>query len=125
MSDPLGIFLPKHWMDALCEGDVAKLLAMYDVNAVLIPTFSNEPIQGHEALEQYFNEFAGSRPNLCGEVHEEIDQNLHDGHRSISGHYTFTWDGGSAEARYTFVIQEGGDEWVIHTHHSSEFPHPE
>jgi uncharacterized protein (TIGR02246 family) len=129
MSDPYGLFLATHWMEALCEGDIAALLAMYDTNAVLVPTFSNDIVQGHDELQGYFEDFSGSRPNLCGEVHGEISQNLHDGHRAVSGTYTFTWGEDpenleSDDARYTFVIQEGAGEWVIHTHHSSEFPYP-
>ena len=130
MGDPHGLLVPKYWMETLCRGDLPSLLSLYDTAAVLVPTFSNDIVQGHEELQAYFEDFSGSRPNLCGKVHEEINQQLHGGHRSISGTYTFTWDDEhdgereKAEARFTFVIQEMEGRWIIHTHHSSEFPYP-
>lgn len=129
MSDPGGLFLVSHWMDALCKGDLASLLAMYDTDAVLVPTFSNGIVQGHERLQGYFEDFSGGRPNLCGVVHEELSQNLHGGHRAISGTYTFIWGDDPEnlerdDARYTFVIREREGNWIINTHHSSEFPYP-
>jgi len=118
-------------MEAICKGDVDGVLNMYSEKAVLVPTLVNEPIRGKEELRAYFEDFL-SKPNLCGDVHMEIDQNLGNGYRSLSGTYTFRWDGEEGvEARYTFVVRHptGFDgnsigDWSICTHHSSEYPFP-
>lgn len=119
------VFIPLHWMETLCKGDVEGLLEMYSEEAVLVATFVDQPLQGKAALREYFEDFA-SKPNLCGQVHMEIDQNLGNGYRSISGTYEFSWDGEEGvDARYTFVVHQTSSQWLIHTHHSSEFPWPE
>ncbi len=124
MSDPEAIFLPSDWLKALCSGDVGAVMDMYSEHAVLVPTFDNEPLQGTEELTAYFTEFM-SRPNLCGESFGEIDQNLHENHRAISGIYAFSWGADeTTTARFTFVVHfdEDSDEWVIDTQHSSAMP---
>lgn len=130
-SDPAAIFVPSRWMKTLCEGDVGAVVALYSEKAVLVPTFANEPLRGTEELTAYFTEFM-SRPNLCGETFGEIDQNLHENHRAISGTYLFSWGADpasheTAEARFTFVVHMDADsgEWVIDTQHSSALPVPE
>ena len=132
MSDPMGIFLPLHWMETLCAGDVDALLDMYADDAVFVATFVDEPLQGKDALRGYFENLM-SKPNLRGKVHSEIDQNLGNAYRAISGTYEFSWDGEEGvDARYTFVIHQPlgfdlspSEEWSIYSHHSSEFPWPE
>lgn len=101
---------------------------MYIDKAVLVPTFGTEILRGREALSGYFSGLM-EYPNLHVAVHEEINQNTHEGHRVVSGHYTFSWgspteEKTSVDARYTFAIEqgEGAEEWVINTHHSSEQP---
>ena len=124
MSDPEAIFLPADWLKALCSGDVDAVMAMYSEHAVLVPTFQNDPLQGTEELTAYFTEFM-ERPNLCGESFGEIDQNLHENHRAISGTYVFSWGANeTAAARFTFVVHFDADkyEWVIYTQHSSAMP---
>jgi uncharacterized protein (TIGR02246 family) len=126
MSDPYGLNLVNKWAAALSHGRLEELLDMYCEKAVLVSTFGQEILRGREALSGYFTALM-EYPNLEVSVHEEINQNTHEGHRAISGHYTFSW-GESAEdmthvdARYTFAIEEDDGGWEINTHHSSEQP---
>ena len=117
------LLLVNHWLEALASGDPDEVVAMYDEGAILVPTLENEPLHGLEDIREYFVQFMGSHPGLGGAVHEEFNQNLGEGRRAISGNYTFQWDRGSLDARFTFVIvDQGDDEWVIYTHHSSADP---
>ena len=126
VSDPYALHLVNDWAAALAAGNLVELLAMYDEDAVLVPTFSSEILKGHESLSVYFTSLM-SYPDLGVDVHEEINQNCHEGHRAISGHYTFSWGADpenrtSKDARFTFAVEEEGSAWIIHTHHSSENP---
>jgi hypothetical protein len=126
VSDPYALLFVTNWGAALENGRLVELLAMYDEDAVLVPTFSSEILKGHESLSVYFTSLM-SYPNLEVGVHEEINQNCHEGHRAISGHYTFSWGADpenrtSKDARFTFAIEEEGSTWTIHAHHSSVNP---
>lgn len=44
----------KAWMNAVNEGSLEGLLALYDENAVLIPTFSNRLLSKTESIRDYF-----------------------------------------------------------------------
>ena len=118
------LLVVNHWLEALATGDPDKVVAMYDADScVLVPTFGTSALRGREAIRGYFVDFIANHPGLHGMVHEEVNQNLGGGRRSISGHYTFRWDdGGIQEARFTFVVVEAAGVWDIHTHHSSVMP---
>lgn len=128
MSDPYGLNLVHHWADALVHHRLDDLLDMYIEKAVLVPTFGTEILRGREALSGYFSALM-EYPNLHVDIHEEINQNTHEGHRVVSGHYTFSWgttpeDMTTVDARYTFAIEEShnSEGWIINTQHSSEQP---
>lgn len=123
-TTPAALLIVNHWLEALATGDPDKVVAMYDAKScVLVPTLGNDPLRGQEAIRGYFVDFIANHPGLHGTVHEEINQNLGEGRRSISGHYTFFWDGGGVQdARFTFVVVETDGVWDIHTHHSSANP---
>ena len=44
----------EQWMQAVNEGDIEKLLSLYDNQAVLIPTFSNRLLNTPDKLKNYF-----------------------------------------------------------------------
>lgn len=126
-SDPYGLSFVQNWADALAEGDLEEMLALYADKAVLVPTFGSEILRGKEEIGEYFAKLF-LLPNLsCDLEGSEINQNLQNGVRVISGNYIFVWgtgisDMGRKESRYTFVIEGDSAGWVAHTHHSSLRP---
>lgn len=126
---------PELWMKMVCSGSVRSVLDLYRPNAVLVPTYNEDILQGHTQLRAYFRRFLGDKPGLCGHIDSMITQDL-GAVKSLSGIYTFKWTKGhqpqSVQARYTFVltpenvrtgrIWASDQRWRIVTHHSSEVP---
>jgi hypothetical protein len=107
---------PHLWMQTICRRRPAEVLRLYAPSAVLIPTYDEGPLVGHRQLAAYFRHFL-AKPGLCGLVESCVEQTL--GRVEIySGLYSFRWQGGSARARFSFVVVGG----VVVNHHSSEVP---
>ena len=122
-------FFPHLWMQAVCTRSIPNVLSLYRPDAVLVPTYDPEVLQGHAQLRAYFRSFL-AKENLCGRIDGMAIQNL-GAVKSLSGLYTFgfTEDGEPqrVQARFTFVLlpqsrEGGGHDWRIATHHSSEVP---
>ena len=116
----------EQWMQAVNEGDVEKLLSLYDNQAVLIPTFSNRLLNTPEKLRDYFEKL-GSREELSIALHEKtlIVQELGNDFISLSGIYNwrFAVDGEllNFEARFSYVLDLSKPNPILH-HHSSQIP---
>ncbi len=125
---------PKLWMAMVCSGSVRSVLNLYLPDAVLVPTYDQNILQGHTQLRAYFRRLM-AKDNLCGHVDGMVDQDLGTV-RVVSGVYTFRWseDGQEkyARARFTYVlvpesvrtgrVWASDKRWRIATHHSSEMP---
>jgi uncharacterized protein (TIGR02246 family) len=127
MSDPYALHFLNDWADCLNHSRLDELLAMYEDEAVLLPTFGSEILRGQEALRGYFTALM-EHPNLTVHIEDEqINQNAHDEHRVLSGDYEFSWGTDASDmihvhARYTFALSLADDKWVASTHHSSVRP---
>lgn len=127
MSDPYALHFLNDWSHNIETGDLDTLLAMYEDEAVLLPTFGSETLRGQTELREYFTTLL-EHPNLTVHVEDEqINQNVKDGHRVLSGDYEFSWgtDASSmthVHARYTFALTEVDGKWIASTHHSSVRP---
>ena len=108
------------WNSALQTGDPKQVAALYETNAILLPTISNKVCHNHEELEDYFVNFLAKGP--VGKIDESNVRTF--GDVSInSGVYTFTFkDGSSVQARFTYVYHWNGQKWLIVEHHSSQMP---
>ncbi len=108
------------WNNALQTGDPKQVAALYETNAILLPTISNKVRHNHEELEDYFVNFLAKGP--VGKIDESNVRTF--GDVSInSGVYTFTFkDGASVQARFTYVYRWNGQKWLIVEHHSSQMP---
>jgi hypothetical protein len=117
----------EQWMQAVNNGDIECLLALYDSQAVLIPTFSNRLLDTPDKLRDYFEKLA-SREDLSIALHEktvivqEIDsQDVY----SLSGIYNWRFDIDGElfnfEARFSYVIDLSKPNPILH-HHSSQIP---
>ncbi|MCW5621014.1 MAG: SgcJ/EcaC family oxidoreductase [Burkholderiales bacterium] len=113
------------WVEAYNSRDAARIAALYAPQAVFwgtrMQTLATEPAQ----ILQYFTESARN-PNL--RVHIDDRQVRLTGHGGalVAGSYTVTdlRDGREVPtpARFTFVLEQRGDKWVILHHHSSRMP---
>lgn len=114
------------WMDAVNNGDVESLLALYDDKAVLIPTFSNKLPNTPEKLREYFEKL-GSREGLSIALHEKTlhEQHIKDDIYALSGIYNWRFDVDGEllnfEARFSYVFDLSKPRPIIH-HHSSQVP---
>ena len=116
----------KAWMQAVNSGDLEALLALYDVGAVMIPTFSNRLLSKPEAIRDYFGKLC-SREELSIALHEKtlIVQPMNDAVYSMFGIYCwrFAIDGEllSFEARFSYLVDVSRPRPILN-HHSSQIP---
>ena len=120
MSDSHIVALFDEWNTALQTGEPRNVTALYESNAILLPTISNQVRHNHEEIEDYFIHFLAKGPK--GVINESNIRTF--GNIAInSGIYTFTFsDGNSVQARFTYVYRWNGQRWLIVEHHSSVLP---
>ena len=120
MSDIHIEALFEEWNTALQTGEPKNVTALYESNAILLPTISNQVRHNHEEIEDYFIHFLAKGPK--GVINESNIRTF--GNIAInSGIYTFTFsDGNSVQARFTYVYRWNGQRWLIVEHHSSALP---
>jgi len=120
MSDSHIAALFEEWNTALQTGEPKNVTALYESNAILLPTISNQVRHNHEEIEDYFIHFLAKGPK--GVINESNIRTF--GNIAInSGIYTFTFnDGNSVQARFTYVYRWNGQRWLIVEHHSSALP---
>lgn len=108
------------WNDALQTCDENTVIALYDKNAVLLPTISNKVRHNHNEIKDYFINFLTKEPK--GKINES-NIRIFDELAINSGIYTFSFnDNSSVQARFTFVYKLIEGEWKIIEHHSSMMP---
>lgn len=118
--------LLKAWMDAVNNGDLEGLLALYDDSAVLIPTFSNRLLSKPDAIRDYFTKICG-REELSIALHEKTlnVQQIGDDIHAMMGIYCwrFAVDDEllSFEARFSYMLDLSRPKPILH-HHSSQIP---
>ena len=123
-ATPQSVTSAERWLKALGSHDVGAIVALYDADATLLPTFSEKLERGRSAIRRYFDEFVKKRPT--GEVVQEHVQELGDGRILCTGLYNFRVGPGdlreTVTARFTFVWRRKNDDWRIVHHHSSQKP---
>ncbi len=116
----------KTWMQHVNAGDISKVLAMYNEDAVLIPTFSNRLLSKPQAIREYFERLF-AREELSLALHEKtvIAQPMQDGIVALCGIYCwrFAIDGEllNFEARFSYLLDLARPAPILH-HHSSQIP---
>ncbi len=108
------------WNKALQTGNAKTVTALYDDDAILLPTVSNEVGHNHKEIEDYFVFFLNLQP--VGRINESNVRIF--GEIAInSGIYTFTLNNDTTvQARFSFVYRWNGQRWMIVEHHSSAMP---
>ena len=108
------------WNSALQTGEPKKVAALYESNAILLPTVSNQVRHNHAEIEDYFVHFLAKGPQ--GKI-DESNVRIFGDLAINSGVYTFTFkDGAVVQARFTYVYRWNGQQWKIIEHHSSQMP---
>ena len=116
--------LTSAWNAAYNSRDPARIVAMYDADAVFWGTTAKAMAANRSAISEYFKD-AAKRPNARVAFGEQ--QVRHYGDIAVvSGYYTFSdvRDGKdtSRPARFTMVFRNHDGEWLVVAHHSSEVP---
>jgi uncharacterized protein (TIGR02246 family) len=115
------------WNASLATNKPDTVVKNYATDAVLLPTKENGPLIGPHAIRGYFVHFLAKHPQ--GAITERT---IGIGCNMVfdAGTYTFTLDGddqGSRvqlPARYTYIYEPRGGQWLIVHHHSSAMPEP-
>ena len=119
MSDSHIAALFEEWNTALQTGEPKNVTALYESNAILLPTISNQVRHNHEEIEDYFIHFLAKGPK--GIINESNIRTF--GNIAInSGIYTFTFsDGNSVQARFTYVYRWNGQRWLKPSQDGNQF----
>lgn len=115
--------LLSRWAQAISSGRIEDVLRLYALDAILVPTFSNEIIVEEDGRRRYFENFLSDGGPVCTVDREEsrVDRKL--GTVAIGGIYSFCLRRGTGEetvpARFLFTFEEIEAHWLITGHHSS------
>ncbi len=116
----------RQWMQGVNDGNVALLMALYDPQAVLIPTFSNRLLGKPETIRDYFERLS-TREELSIALHEKTLGVTPLGNQLFAMQGIYCWrfaiDGEllSFEARFSFVVDMAREAPILQ-HHSSQIP---
>lgn len=118
--------LIKEWMLAVNNGDLEGLMALYDDDAVLIPTFSNRLLSKPESLREYFGKLC-AREELSIALHEKtlnaqpVSENIYALHGIYCWRFAIDGELLSFEARFSYIIDFARPKPILQ-HHSSQIP---
>jgi uncharacterized protein (TIGR02246 family) len=114
------VSLFEQWNEALQTRIPKNVTALYENDAILLPTISNTVCQTHEKIEEYFDNFLSLEP--IGKI-DESTVRIFDSIAMNSGTCTFKFKNEEPiQARFTFIYRWDGERWMIMTHHSSRMP---
>jgi uncharacterized protein (TIGR02246 family) len=119
-TEPQIAALFDRWNDSLRTLDPDKVVANYATDGVLLATVSNQPRTNPAEIRDYFVSFLKNGPQ--GRIDKRIVRVGCNVAQDV-GTYTFSFkDGKTVQARYTYVYEWNGKDWLIAHHHSSAMP---
>ena len=115
------------WCDAIgsAHGNFHEIIKYYSPNAILLPTLSPKIlVNKNGGLNDYFKELT-SKPNIkCNP--EKLITRIYGKIAINAGFYSFSYEQNGAKkvvpARFSFVYEKQGNQWLIVNHHSSILP---
>ncbi|EIK95897.1 calcium/calmodulin dependent protein kinase II association-domain-containing protein [Pseudomonas sp. M47T1] len=111
----------EQWNGALQTRDPAQVAAIYQPDAVLLPTLSNQVRLTTAEREDYFAHFLANQPSgriVSRTIHSRCDSAVDAGLYE----FTFAATGETVRARYSYTWNWDGERWLIGSHHSSVMP---
>ena len=118
--------LLNEWAGLVNDRNLDGVLAAYDENAILIPTFSNRLLNTPARIREYFVMLC-SRDGLVLSLHERprVITPIRGGLHALAGIYRWRFSVEDEpldfEARFTFVLDLERPAPILH-HHSSQVP---
>ena len=108
------------WQQHLNEKNLSGVLKLYDINCVLIPTFSSEILTDHKQIKEYFVKVievqegkVEFQPNSVSE--QKVAENIY----LLSGKYFFhLMEKEEIPSRFSFLVNPLSENPILH-HHSS------
>jgi len=116
----------KAWMQAVNNGDLEGLLALYDDSAVLIPTFSSRLLGKPEKIRDYFSKIC-AREDLSIALHEktlgiqQVSGEIYAMHGIYCWRFSIDEELLSFEARFSYLLNLSLPKPIVQ-HHSSQIP---
>ena len=112
-----------NWLKVVSLHNPKDIVSLYTEDGVLLGTLAENIKKGRENVIDYFNEFVKKKPT--GKITSIFIQENND-FAIVDGTYTFCLNNKNKEqylpARFTFVLKNINNIWMIATHHSSKQP---
>ena len=113
-----------HWAEHFNNGNLERLLDMYQEEATLLPTFSPNLLSNLEQIEEYFARTIEHQASVEIDDSQTINKKLSENMYLITGAYVFCLKNKSNTkylSWFTFLIDLSVDSPIRH-HHSSRVP---
>lgn len=121
LNDDEVLALFAEWNARIQAADPAQVAALYQQDALLLPTVSSQSRDNRLGHIEYFDSFLRKRPS--GAL---TDTYIYSGceQATLAGSYVFTFaaTGERVPARFTFNYRYADGQWLIAHHHSSLLP---
>ena len=113
-----------HWAEYFNNGNLERLLDMYQEEATLLPTFSPNLLSNLEQIEEYFARTIEHQASVEIDDSQTIKRKLSENMYLMTGAYVFCLKKKSNTkylSWFTFLIDLSVDSPIMH-HHSSRVP---
>ena len=113
-----------HWADHFNNGNLERLLDMYQEEATLLPTFSPNLLSTPKQIEEYFVRTIEHQASVEIDDSQTIKRKLSENMYLMTGAYVFCLKKKSNTkylSWFTFLIDLSVDSPIMH-HHSSRVP---
>ena len=113
-----------HWAEYFNNGNLERLLDMYQEEATLLPTFSPNLLSNLEQIEEYFIRTIEHQASVEIDDSQTIKRKLSENMYLMTGAYVFCLKNKSNTkylSWFTFLIDLSVDSPIMH-HHSSRVP---
>ena len=108
------------WQQNLNEGNLSGVMKLYDINCVVIPTFSSDILTDPEQIKKYFINVIEVQKGSVQFQHNSISEQQMGNIYLLSGKYFFyLMENEKIPARFSFLINTFHENPIMH-HHSSQ-----
>ena len=111
-----------HWAEYFNNGNLERLLDMYQEEATLLPTFSPNLLSNLEQIEEYFARTIEHQASVEIDDSQTINKKLSENMYLMTGFYIFYFGNNHKrefKSRFTFLIDLSTEKPIQH-HHSSQ-----